>query len=123
MNSDPKSSARKSAKPGAYFGIPLALCVMSFLAAGLAIGVLFTGNRVAAAVYASGTYFPKLVVTFATLIIFALLSGATAKLVLFNRQGAGRLFGSVLAAYVALGFASLVYVTIWIPILTKLPFA
>ena len=61
--------------------------------------------------------------TFATLIIFALLSGATAKLVLYNRQGAGRLFGSVLAAYVVLGFASLVYVTIWIPILTNLPFA
>jgi Na+/H+-dicarboxylate symporter len=123
MNSDPKSSARKNGKPGAYFGIPLALCVMSFLAAGLAIGVLFTGNQVAAAVYASGTYFPKVVVTFATLIIFALLSGATTKLVLFNRQGAGRLFGSILAAYVVLGLASLIYVTIWIPILTRLPFA
>ena len=85
--------------------------------------MLFRGNRVAAAIYTSGTYFPKLIVTFATLIIFALLSGATAKLVLYNRQGAGRLFGSILAAYVVLGFASLVYVTIWIPILTKLPFA
>ena len=93
------------------------------LAGGLLIGVLFRGNRVAAAIYTSGTYFPKLIVTFATLIIFALLSGATAKLVLFNRQGAGRLFGSILAAYIVLGFASLVYVTIWIPVLTNLPFA
>jgi Na+/H+-dicarboxylate symporter len=123
MAADTNKDSRKKSKPGAYFGIPLALCVMVFLAAGLLIGVLFPGNRAAAAIYASGTYFPKLVVTFATLIIFALLSGATAKLVLFNRQGAGRLFGSILAAYVVLGFASLVYVTIWIPILTKLPFA
>ncbi|HLJ23029.1 MAG TPA: hypothetical protein VKT71_02905, partial [Candidatus Acidoferrales bacterium] len=115
--------ATKKSKPGAYFGIPLALCVMLLLGCGLLVGVLLRGNRVAVAIYASGTYFPKLVVTFATLIIFALLSGATAKLVLFNRQSAGRLFGSILAAYVALGFASLVYVTLWIPILTRLPFA
>src|SRR5580704_19660998 len=118
-----KNNSGKKAKPGAYFGIPLAVCVIALLAAGLLIGVLFHGNRMAAAIYTSGTYFPKLVVTFATLIIFALLSGATAKLVLYNRQGAGRLFGSILAAYIVLGFASLVYVTIWIPILTKLPFA
>jgi Na+/H+-dicarboxylate symporter len=123
VTADANNTARKPAKPGAYFGIPLAVCVIALLAGGLLIGVLFRGNRVAAAVYISGTYFPKLVVTFATLIIFALLSGATAKLVLFNRQGAGRLFGSILAAYVTLGIASLVYVTIWIPILTKLPFA
>jgi Na+/H+-dicarboxylate symporter len=123
MTADTNKTSGKKAKPGAYFGIPLALCVIAFLAGGLLIGLVFRGNRVAAAVYTSGTYFPKLIVTFATLIIFALLSGATAKLVLFNRQGAGRLFGSILAAYVVLGFASLVYVTIWIPILTKLPFA
>jgi len=123
MTADTNKTSGKKAKPGAYFGIPLALCVIVFLAGGLLIGLVFRGNRVAAAVYTSGTYFPKLIVTFATLIIFALLSGATAKLVLFNRRGAGRLFGSILAAYVVLGFASLVYVTIWIPILTKLPFA
>lgn len=114
-------STRKKVKPGAYFGVPLALCVLILLAVGLLIGVLFPGNRVAAAFYISGTFFPKLIVTCATLIIFALLSGATAKLVLYNRRSAGRLFGLVLAAYVVLGLASLVYVTIWIPILTKLP--
>ena len=117
-----KTSTRKT-KPGDYFGIPLPIWVIVFLAGGLLIGMRFTGNHVAALIYASGTYFPKAVVTFATLIIFVLLSGATAKLVLYNRQGAGRLFGSILAAYVVLGFASLAYVTIWIPILTKLPFA
>jgi Na+/H+-dicarboxylate symporter len=123
VTADTKKTSTHKTKPGAYFGIPLALWVIVFLAGGLFIGVLFPGNRVAAAIYASGTYFPKAVVTFATLVIFALLSGATAKLVLYNRQGAGRLFGSIFAAYVVLGFASLVYVTIWIPILTKLPFA
>ena len=117
-----KPSGRKT-KAGAYFGIPLPVWVIVFLAGGLLIGMRFSGNHVAALIYTSGTYFPKAVVTFATLIIFVLLAGATAKLVLFNRQGAGRLFGSILAAYVVLGFASLVYVTIWIPILTKLPFA
>jgi Na+/H+-dicarboxylate symporter len=112
----------KPTKPGAYFGVPMPVWVIVFLAVGLLAGMLFPGNRFAAFVYATGTYFPKAVVTFATLVIFALLSGATARLVLFHRQGAGRLFGLILAAYVALGFASLVYVTIWIPILTKLPF-
>ncbi len=111
----------KTRKPGAYFGVPLPIWVIALLAAGLVAGVLFPGNRIASAVYVSGTYFPKAVVTFATLIIFTLLSGATAKLVLYHRQGAGRFFGLLLAAYGALGFASLVYVTIWIPFLTKLP--
>ena len=123
MTSDTKKTSGKKTKPGAYFGVPLAFCVIALLAVGLLIGVLFRGNRLAAAAYTSGTYFPKLIVTFATLIIFALLSGATAKLVLYNRQGAGRMFRLILAAYVVLGFASLVYVTIWIPLLTRLPFA
>lgn len=120
---DAATTLKKKSKPGAYFGLPLAVCVIIFLAAGLIVGILFRGNGVAAAIYTSGTYFPKLVVTFATLIIFALLSGTTAKLVLYNRQGAGRLFGSLIAAYVVLGFASLVYVTLWIPVLTRLPFS
>jgi Na+/H+-dicarboxylate symporter len=121
MTAEAAKTSRKPAKPGAYFGIPLAVCVMFLLGLGLLIGLLFPGNRVASAFYVSGTIFPKLIVTCATLIIFALLSGATAKLVLYNRKSAGRLFGLVLAAYVVLGVASLVYVTIWIPILTKLP--
>jgi Na+/H+-dicarboxylate symporter len=121
MTADIKKTSSRKTKPGAYFGIPLALWVFVFLASGLLVGILFPENRVAGVIYKTGTYFPKTVVTFATLVIFTLLSGATAKLVLFNRQGAGRLFGSILAAYVALGLASLVYVTIWILILTDLP--
>ena len=104
--------------PGKYFGVPLPIWVIVFLAGGLAAGVLFPANRVANAIYTTGTYFPKAVVSFATLIVFAILSGATAKLVLFHRQKAGRVFGLIVLAYVALAFASLVYVTMWIPILT-----
>ena len=107
--------------PGKYFGVPLPIWVIVFLAGGLAAGVLFPANRVANAIYTIGTYFPKAVVSFATLIVFAILSGATAKLVLFHQQKAGRVFGLIVLAYVALAFASLVYVTIWIPILTGLP--
>jgi Na+/H+-dicarboxylate symporter len=121
MTADTKEASARKSTPGGYFGVPLPIWVMIFLAGGLVVGVLFPENRVAKAIYMSGTYFPKAVVTFATLIVFAILSGATAKLILFHRQGAGRLFGLILLAYVALGFASLVYVTIWIPILTNLP--
>src|SRR6266566_876134 len=122
MTADAKEAPARASKPGAYFGIPLPIWVMVFLAGGLVVGMLFPGNRIANAVYTAGTYFPKAVVTFATLIIFAILSGATAKLVLFHRQEAGRLFGLILLAYVALGLASLIYVTMWIPVLTRLPF-
>jgi Na+/H+-dicarboxylate symporter len=118
---DEKTPRTKARKPGAYFGVPLPVWVIVCLACGLLVGMLAPGNRVAAAIYISGTIFPKAVVTFATLVVFTLLSGATAKLVLFHRRGAGRLFGLLVAAYVALCFASLAYVTIWIPILTKLP--
>jgi Na+/H+-dicarboxylate symporter len=121
MTADAKGAPARKTKPGAYFGIPLPIWVIVFLAGGLVVGVLFPENRVANAIYTSGTYFPKTVVTFATLIIFAILSGATAKLVMFHRAGAGRLFGLILLAYVVLGFASLLYVTIWIPILANLP--
>lgn len=121
MTADAKGVPPRKSTPGSYFGIPLPVWVIVFLAGGLVVGVLFPENRVANAIYTSGTYFPKAVVTFATLIIFAILSGATAKLVLFHRAGAGRLFGLILLAYVVLGFASLFYVTIWIPILTNLP--
>lgn len=123
MSADANIPVSKKRKPGAYFGIPMPVWVVVFLGGGLLIGMLFRGNPIAVAIYVSGTIFPKTVVTFATLVIFALLAGATAKLMLYNRRQAGRLFGSILAAYVTLGVASLVYVSIWIPILTSLPLA
>jgi len=118
-----RASHTKTGKPGAYFGVPLPVWVIVCLGCGLLVGMLAPQNRVAAAIYAIGTIFPKAVVTFATLVVFTLLSGATAKLVLFHRQGAGRLFGLLVAAYVVLCFTSLTYVAIWIPILTKIPVA
>src|SRR6266852_4344171 len=98
MTADTKEAPSRRSKPGAYFGIPLPVWVIVFLGGGLAVGTLFPENRVANAVYTTGTYFPKAVVTFATLIIFAILSGATAKLVLFHRQKARRLFVAILLA-------------------------
>jgi Na+/H+-dicarboxylate symporter len=101
--------------------IPLPIWVILFLVAGLAVGLLLPDNRTAQAIYTVGTYLPRAVVTFAALIIFAILSGATARLTLLHRQRAGQLFGLILLLYVALGLASLTYVTMWIPALTKLP--
>lgn len=117
-----KETSSRWNKPGSYFGIPLPFWVLAFVAAGLAAGLFFPHNRICLALYTSGTYFPKTIVSLATLVIFALLAGATAKLVLVHRQRARRLFGLILIAYVILGLASLVFVTVWIPILTKLPF-
>jgi Na+/H+-dicarboxylate symporter len=122
MTADMKDAPTTRRTPGAYFGIPLPIWVMLFLAGGLIVGVLFPETRWATAIYTTGTIFPKTVVTFATLVIFAILSGATAQLVQLHRQRAGRLFRLILLAYVTLGAASLVYVTIWIPVLTGLPF-
>ena len=90
MRVDAQGAPPRNSKPGAYFGVPLPIWVMVFLAGGLVVGVLFPENRVANTIYTTGTYFPKAVVTFATLIIFAILSGATAKLVLLHRREAGR---------------------------------
>ncbi len=108
---------------GKYFGVSLPIWVLVFLAAGLAVGLLFPKNQLAGAAYVSGSWFPKGVVTFAGPLIFALLAAATAKLVLLHGRRAQRLFGLIVALYLALGVASLVFVTILIPFLTKLPFA
>ena len=96
--------------------------MLIFLAVGLAVGLLFPKNRFAGAAYISGSWFPKGVVTFAGPLIFALLAAATAKLMLLHGRRARRLFGLIVALYLVLGVASLVFVTAWIPLLTKLPF-
>lgn len=92
------------------------------MAAGLALSLAFPKSRAVSLVFQTGTFFPKTVVTFATLLIFALLGGATSKLVLLHRRRAGRLFGLIVALYVGLGLASLIFGTLWIPVLTRLPF-
>lgn len=108
-------------RSGLYFGIPLSIWVIGFLAAGLVTGAWLPHSSVATALYATGAYFPKAVVTLAALIIFLLLGSATAKLVLFHRERAGRLFGMLLALYVVLGLFSLLYVAAWLSLLARLP--
>jgi Na+/H+-dicarboxylate symporter len=117
-----KDTAKNRPDVGKYFGISLPIWVLVFLAAGLTVGLLFSQNSLANAAYVSGSWFPKGVVTFAGPLIFALLAAATAKLVLLHGRRAQRLFGLIVALYLALGVASLVFVTFLIPLLTKLPF-
>ncbi len=116
------AAKNRSSDVGKYFGISLPIWVLVFLAVGLAVGLLFPKNSFANAAYVSGSWFPKGVVTFAGPLIFALLAAATAKLVLLHGRRAQRLFGLIVALYLALGVASLIFVTALIPLLTKLPF-
>src|SRR5215469_5649067 len=118
----PGAATAKKNKVGVYLGISLPAWVLSALVFGLIIGVVFPKNRLAAAAFTSGTWFPKTIVSLAALLIFVLLAGATAKLVLFHGRRSGRLFRLIVALYVALGLASLIYVTLCIPLLTSLPF-
>lgn len=111
----------KPKKVGVYFGIPLPIWVVGLLIVGLILGTLFPKNPVVNALYTSGTYFPKTVVTFAAFFIFNLLAAAMAKLVMFHREKAGKLFGLILGIYVLMGVVSLVYVAIWMPFLTRIP--
>jgi len=106
-----------------YLNIPLPIRVVGFLVLGLGLGLAFPKNEVIKALFVSGTYFPKAIVTFAAFLIFNLLAAAMAKLMLFHRGKAGRMFGLILAMYVAMGLISLVYATCWISVLTDIPFA
>jgi Na+/H+-dicarboxylate symporter len=121
LRMESRSTATKS-NTGVLLGIPLPLLVIGFLAAGLILGGLFPRNRVINVIYLSGTYFPKIFVTFAAFFVFSLLSAAMAKLVLFHREKAGRLFGLILLLYVTLGLISLIYAAICVPVLTHIPF-
>lgn len=112
----------KEKKVGVYFGIPLPIWVVGLLVIGLFVGWMFPKSPVVNAVFTSGTYFPKTIVTFAAFFIFNLLAAAMAKLVIFHQEKAGRLFGLILGMYVTMGLLSLIYVTLWIPLLTNLPF-
>jgi len=118
----PDEGKNRPQSVGKYFGVSLPVWVLVFLAIGLAIGLLLPKNRFAGAAYISGTWFPKGVVTFAGPLIFALLAAATAKLMILHGRRARRLFGLIVVLYLALGVVSLMFVTAWIPLLTKLPF-
>jgi Na+/H+-dicarboxylate symporter len=94
--------------------------ILICLAAGLTLGLLFPRNPLVLGIAQSGTWFPKTIVTFATAIIFVLMSAALAKTFLTHRRS-GRFLFYVIGLYVAMGFVSLLYVSAWIPTLTGLP--
>ena len=100
--------------------VPPALKIFGYLAIGLALGVLWPRNPIVLWIAQSGTWFPRTVVTFATAIIFILMSAALAKTLLTHTRS-GRFLLVVVGLYVLMGGVSLLYVSAWIPVLTGLP--
>ncbi|MGA8573342.1 MAG: cation:dicarboxylase symporter family transporter [Desulfobaccales bacterium] len=103
------------------FHLPLPVRVVGLLIIGFALGFAFPKNTLIHYVFISGTIFPKTVVTLCAFLIFNLLAGGMAKLSLFHKEKAGRLFGIILAMYVLMGGVSLIYVTVWLHFLAHLP--
>jgi len=101
--------------------ISLPFKVLSLLGLGLALGIAFPHNAVVKAVYVSGTYFPRLIVTLAGVLVFHLLTAAMAKLILNHKERAGKLFLRIVLLYVAMGIVSLIYATLWIGVLSDIP--
>ena len=83
-----------------------AVSILGCLFVGLALGIFFPRNPVVLGVAQSGTWFPKTIVTFATAVIFVLMSAALAKTLLTYRRS-GRFLAYVIGMYVAMGFVSL----------------
>ncbi len=100
--------------------VPQAVRVIACLAAGVGLGLAFPNNAVVLAIAESGTWFPKTIVTFATAIIFILISSALARTLLSHKR-ASRFVAIIVSLYVVMGAVSLVYVSAWIPLLTGLP--
>lgn len=108
-----------SARPGRRRVAP-PLKIFGCLAIGLALGVLFPHHPIVLWIAQTGTWFPRTVVTFATAIIFILMSAALARTLLVHTRS-GRFLLIVVGLYVLMGGASLLYVSAWIPLLTGLP--
>jgi Na+/H+-dicarboxylate symporter len=101
--------------------IPLPAYVLGALGLGLALGIYAPKNSVVRAIYLSGTYFPRFIVTIAALLVFHLLAAATAKLILQHRERAGSFFTRIVILYVVMGTISLIYVVVWLAFLSHLP--
>ena len=97
-----------------------AVRILISLAVGVALGLLFPRNPIVLAAALTGTWFPKTIVTFATIVIFILMSAALAKTLLTHRRS-GRFLSYTVSLYVLMGLVSLMYVSAWIPVLTGLP--
>jgi Na+/H+-dicarboxylate symporter len=105
----------------AVSGIPFPIWVIGLLVAGLGAGVLWPKSAPVHALYSGVAYFPKLIVNLAPALIFNLLAAATAKIILLHHERAGRLFGLVVALYVAMGGISLLYAAVWIYYMIGIP--
>ena len=101
--------------------VPLPFQVLSLLAIGLVLGLSFPHNSSVKAVYLSATYFPRVIVTLAALLVFHLLAAAVAKLILYHEGRAGALFVRIVSLYVVMGVVSLIYAVAWLPFLARLP--
>ena len=101
--------------------IPLPARVLALLGLGLALGLVAPRNAAVRAIYLSGTYLPRFIVTLAALLIFHLLAGAMAKLILQHKDRAGRLFQRILVLYVVMGVVSLIYALGWLAVVSGLP--
>ena len=104
-----------------FLAIPLPVKVLALLGLGLSLGVLFPHSATVKAIYLSGTYFPRFIVTVAAFLVFQLLAAAMAKLILYHKDRAGRLFLRILALYVLMGLVSLMYATGWLAVVSGLP--
>ncbi len=84
------------------------------------LGLAFPSNPLVQAVALSGTWFPRTIVTLATPIVFILLTSALAR-TLLSHAAATRFLATIVGLYVLMGALSLLYVSVWIPVLTGLP--
>jgi len=101
--------------------ISLPLYVLGSLGIGLSLGAMFPKSPLVNALYLSGTYFPRFIVTVAALLVFHLLAAATAKLILQHRERAGTFLTQIVVLYVVMGIVSLIYALLWLAYLSHLP--
>jgi Na+/H+-dicarboxylate symporter len=102
--------------------VPQPVVIATCLLTGLALGLAFPRNPIVLAIAQSGTWFPRTIVTFATAIVFILMSAAMARTLLSHVRGT-RFLAILIALYVVMAAVSLLYVSAWIPVLTGLPFS
>ncbi|WML50720.1 cation:dicarboxylase symporter family transporter [Neobacillus sp. PS3-34] len=105
-----------------FKSIPFPFWVFITLATGFLLGLFFPHNAFVQTLAKSGEIFPKTIVTFATVIIFFLLSGATIKLITVHKDKAGKLFGRIFLLYLVLGLAALAWAGLFIKVIVGVDF-
>ena len=97
-----------------------AVKVLACLVGGLALGFAFPHNAAVLMLADTGTWFPRAIVSLATAVIFVLMASTLARTLLSHARAA-RFLAIIVSLYVAMGAVSLLYVSLWIPLLTGLP--